>query len=55
MKNENIIKIPSEIEFFLYLFFSYQLDLTEDFFFSSLLLFLFPSAQIFPHSVPKIK
>lgn len=48
MKNKNIIKIPSEIEFFLYLFFSYQLDLIEDFvFLFSLLLFLI-SAQISP-------
>lgn len=48
MKNENIIKIPSEIDFFLYLLFSYQLDLSEDFFFLFCMLLCFLSAQISP-------
>lgn len=43
-----MIKIPSEIEFFLYLFFSYQLDLTEDFFLFSVALSLPLSTNLSP-------
>lgn len=44
-----------QIKYNFSLSFSYQLDLTEGFFFSLLLLLLFLFAQISLYSVPKIK